>query len=103
MELSNYIKVNHREFESAADAIDTYVKNHNKNMDAARQEVKTLSATWQGKDSTQFQQQWDQVTEADSTSRNMTKALENYADFLRYAAGQYKDAQSKAVNRANSL
>jgi WXG100 family type VII secretion target len=101
--LSNYIKVNHREFETAADAIDKYIQNHNKNMAAADQEVKTLGSTWQGKDSMQFQNQWDKVSDHDSTSRNMTKALENYADFLRYAASQYKDAQSKAVNRANSL
>lgn len=72
-------------------------------MTAADRDVQTLSATWQGKDSKQFQQQWNRVDGNDSTSKNMTKALENYGKFLRYAASQYKDAQSKAVNRANWL
>ena len=101
--MSQFIKVNHSQFENAADAIDTYLTSQKKNMAAAESEVKNLESTWQGTDSKHFQQQWNKVDDNDSTSKNMTKALENYAKFLRYAASQYKEAQSKAVNRANWL
>jgi uncharacterized protein YukE len=72
-------------------------------MKAADREVTNLATSWQGTDSTQFQNQWSHVVTYDSTSKNMVKALENYAKFLRFAASQYKDAQSKAVNKANWL
>jgi uncharacterized protein YukE len=101
--MGQFIKVNHSQFENAADAIDTYLSSQKKNMAAAESEVKNLGTTWQGTDSKQFQLQWNQVEDNDSTSKNMTKALENYANFLRFAASTYKEAQSKAVNRANWL
>jgi uncharacterized protein YukE len=72
-------------------------------MNSVGQEVSALSSSWQGKDFTQFQQEWDKANNHDSTSHKMIKALEEYAKFLRYAAGQYKDAQSKAVNQASWL
>lgn len=99
--MGTYIHVNHSKFEGAAQAIENYISKLNRNMAAAGSEVTTLSTTWKGGDSTQFQIQWNRVTEVDSTSKQMTKALENYAKFLRFAASEYKDAQSKAVNRAN--
>lgn len=98
-----YIDVDHSKFETAAKAIETYVEKHKSNMNLANQQVGILSAMWQGKDFTEFKHKWNQVTEGSSTSHKMTKALENYADFLRYAGNQYKEAQSKAVNRANNL
>lgn len=101
--MGGYIFVNHSKFESAADAIDNYVRRHNKNMDSAGQSVKELSISWRGKDADQFENQWEKVTAGDSTSTKMTKALENYADFLRFAASEYKSVQSKAVNRADWL
>lgn len=101
--MSHFIKVNHSNFETAAGAIDTYISRHKKNMAAADKEVQILDATWQGKDSKQFQQQWNRINNNDSTSKNMTKSLENYAKFLRFAASQYKEAQSRAVNSANWL
>lgn len=101
--MGSYIFVNHSKFESAADAIDTYVRQHKKNMDSADLAVKELSITWRGKDAEQFEHQWDKANEGVSTSKKMINALENYADFLRFAAGEYKSAQSKAVNRANWL
>ncbi|MEH6993434.1 WXG100 family type VII secretion target [Neobacillus drentensis] len=101
--MGQFIKVNHSQFENAADAIDTYLSSQKRNMAAAEREVQNLGATWQGTDSKQFQLQWNKVEDNESTSKNMSKALENYANFLRFAASQYKEAQSKAVNRANWL
>lgn len=101
--MNYYIKVDHSKFNSAATEIDIYISKHKKNMNYADQEVTNLSSAWQGKDSKEFQSQWDQLTDNDSTSKQMIKSLENYAKFLRYASSQYKEAQSKAVNKANNL
>ena len=102
-ELANFIHVNHSKFETTATAIDNYIAKHKKNMTLANQEVTTLSSNKQKKDYTEFQNQWNKVTEQKSTSQEMIKALENYAAFLRYAGKQYKDAQIDAVNRAKKI
>ena len=98
-----YIKVDHSKFESAASALDDYVVLMKSKMSSAQGEVTTLSSNWQGADYNQFKTQWDKVTNGDSTYAQMVKSMESYAKYLRYAAGKYKDAQSKAVNRASAL
>lgn len=98
-----YIRVDHSKFETAASAIDAYVSSMKTKMHNAGEEVTTLSANWQGSDFTQFKAQWDKVTNNDSTYSQMIKSLESYAKYLRLAAQKYKEAQSKAVNRANGL
>lgn len=98
-----YIKVDHSKFEGTAKAIDDYVNTLNKKMKSAQSEVSNLSATWQGLDYNQFKTEFNKVDNADSTHVQMTKSLTNYAKYLRYAANKYKDAQSRAVNRANGL
>lgn len=98
-----YIKVDHSKCERAASAVDEYVTLMKDKMKSAQGEVITLSSTWQGSDFTQFKSQFDKVDNDDSTHTQMVKALESYANYLRYASVKYKDAQAKAVNRANSL
>ena len=98
-----YIKVDHSKLENAASAVETYVTLMKGKMASANGEVTTLSSSWQGSDFNQFKVQWDKVTNDSSTYSKMLKSMESYAKYLRYAAGKYKEAQSKAVNRANSL
>ena len=97
------IKVDHSKFAGAADAVDSYVSNLKKQMNSAESEVNGLASVWLGADYTQFKAQWSKATDEDATYTQMVKALENYSKFLRYAAEKYKEAQSKAVNRANAL
>lgn len=97
------IKVDHSKFEAAASAIDEHVKEMKRKMRSAQGEVDTLSATWQGSDYTQFKANFNRVDNDDSTHAQMLKSLDSYADYLRYAASKYKEAQTKAVNRANGL
>lgn len=99
----SYIKVDYSKFEMAAAAVDNYIKDMKKSMINAEREVLTLSSAWQGQDFNQFRNQWNKVTDNDSTYTKMVRSLEAYAKFLRYASNQYKNAQFKAVNRANSL
>jgi uncharacterized protein YukE len=101
--MSNYIYVNHSQFEKTAAAIENYLSKQNKNMDAAGKEIETLALEWQGKDSEIFQNQWNKVNENHSTSKKMAAALENYVQFLRFTANLYKKAQAEAVNKANKL
>ncbi len=98
-----YIKVDHSKFSAASTAVDTYVSNLKKNMKQAENEVDSMAAVWQGVDFTQFKMQWSKVTNNESTYYEMIKALDNYSKFLKYAAEKYKDAQAKAIDRANRL
>jgi len=98
-----YIKVDHSEFASTASAVDSYVSLMKRKMSSAQSEVINLSSNWQGQDYTMFKNQWDKVTNGESTYHEMIKSLESYAKFLRYAGEKYKDAQIKAINRANGL
>ncbi|CEG28522.1 WXG100 family type VII secretion target [Bacillus sp. B-jedd] len=99
--MSYFIKVNHARFDAAAEAVEAYVDDLNNTMGAAGREVASLTADWQGKDSAKFLEEWLKASEANSTTKKMTKALEQYAKFLRLAASEYREAQSKAVNKAN--
>lgn len=98
-----YIKVDHSKFESAATAVDNYVTLMKNKMKSAQSEVNTLSSSWQGSDFAQFKKEFNKVDDKDSTHNQMLKAMESYSKYLRFAANKYKDAQSRAVNRANSL
>lgn len=98
-----YIKVDHSKFESTAFAIDKYVKILKDNMKKSQSELAYLSVNWQGKDFIQFKNHFEKVDNNDSVHTQMVKSLESYSKFLRYAAEKYKDAQTKAVNRANNL
>ena len=89
--------------DDAASAVDTYVTQLRNKMNSAQGEVNNMSSIWQGSDYTRFKSQWNKVTSGDSTYSEMVKSLEAYSKFLKYAAEKYKDAQTKAVNRANSL
>ena len=98
-----YIKVDHSQFATTANAVDTYVNQLKSKMNSAEGEVNNMSSIWQGADYTQFKSQWDKVTDGESTYSEMVKSLEAYSSFLKYAAEKYKDSQTKAVNRANLL
>ena len=98
-----YIKVDHSKFGSAANTIDAYISQMKSKMGSANNEVDLLSSNWQGADYTQFKFEWDKVTNNESTYSEMIKSLEAYSKYLRFAENKYKDAQSKAVNRANNL
>ena len=98
-----YIKVNHSQMETAASAIDGYVSNHKAKMRMIDSEMSNLISYWSGEDYQSVKTQWEEMKSKDSTSEKMVKAMENHAKFLRYAAGKYKEAQSRAVNRADNL
>lgn len=89
--------------ERAARAVDDYVRNHRANMNRANSEIMNLGNSWQGSDFNQFRNRWNTVTANGSSSSNMISSLENYSRFLRFAAGRYRQAQTNAVNRANSI
>ena len=98
-----YIKVDHSKFEDAASAVDSYVTLMKNKLRSAQGQVTTLSLSWQGSDFAQFQTEFDKIDNDDSTHTQMVKAMESYANYLRFAANKYKDAQIRAINRANNL
>lgn len=97
------IKVNHSQFDKAAQAIDTYTGKMKTQMNSADQNMKNMFSSWNGVDATSFKTKWDTVNDTDSTYGRMKKSLESYSKFLRTAGNKYKKAQADAINRANKL
>lgn len=96
-----YIKVNLGKVAAAVSAVDTYVKQHKSKMESIDQAMADLGNQWQGADYQQVNAQWREMRRTGSTSANMLKSLENYADSLHNAGKAYKDAAERAVSRAN--
>ena len=97
------ISVNHSEFEKAASAVDTYVRLLKNSMRSAQSEVTMMLFDWTGSDFSQFKTEFNKVDNDDSTHSKFVKSMESYAKYLRYAGNSYKNAQSRAVNRAKNL
>lgn len=97
------IKVDHSQFEKAASSIESYITKHKIKMKNIEQSVTSLGTSWQGEDYNQLKTECQQMSASGSTSDKMLKSLDNYADFLRFAANKYKSAQANAINRANNL
>lgn len=97
------IKVNHNDINNTAKEIDNFLARTKDRMNSASGSVDRMIQGWEGVDYSHFDKQWAKVTASDSTYRQMVKSLDAYADYLRFAAEKYKDAQAKAVNRANLL
>lgn len=101
--MSCKIKVDHSQFEPAAVAVDEYVSSMKRKMNTANAHILSLRSDWSGEDYHAFLEAWGRATNEDSVYKKMVKSLESYADYLRYAGSQYKQAQTDAVNRANKL
>lgn len=98
-----YIRVDHAKLSAAADRINGYVKKHSRAMKNMRASVEGLSSSWSGEDYMQLMKEWNEIEAADSTSGLMLKSIQNHSDSLKNAAEKYKEAQARAVNRANLL
>lgn len=98
-----YINVEYSKFESAAVAVDNYITTVKNKMRDIQGDVDTLSSSWQGGDYNQFKKEFDKVDSDGSTYKQMVKAMESYARYIRYAAEEYRKAKTRAVDRANSL
>ena len=99
----SYIKVNHAQLESAAEKIEESLKMQKTHLNAADKQVSDLNSSYSGEDYNAFKTQWSGVRAKNSFVDKTTNAVENYAEYLKYAAKEYKDAQSKAVNKSNWL
>lgn len=97
------IRVDHSQFEKAAASIESYITKHKSKMKSIEQSVASLGASWQGEDYNQLKKECQQMSASGSTSDKMLRSLDNYADFLRFAAKKYKSAQANAIDRANKL
>ena len=98
-----YIMVDHRRLEKTAGDIEGYINAHRRAMSDIDSNIISLSSSWQGEDYRQMVCEWNEMKNGSSTSEKMLKSLDNYADFLRWAARKYKQAQIDAINRANRL
>lgn len=95
------IEVDHSKFKTTSESINAFISESKKKMSEANEELFVLG--WQGNDAEAFKNKWQEVSGDKSYYREFVTALENYADFLDYAAEKYKEAQINAVNRANGI
>ena len=97
------IRVNHYKFESTAAIIDEYIQKQESYMNIINSNIEEAGHYWSGKDYMEFCKQWNEINSTASTSEQIKKSLKNYAEVLRKTGNMYKEAQARAVNRANSL
>ncbi len=98
-----YIKVNHQKLLSSADQIDNYIAAMDKHMRNMESAIVSMGADWKGEDYLQLKKEWNEINSTGSTTDKMKTSLKSYAGTLREAAKLYKDAQMRAINRANNL
>lgn len=98
-----YIKVNHKKMLDAATQIDNYITSIDKNMATIDTTVLSLNAEWKGQDYVQLKAEWNEINSSGSTTDKIKTSLKSYAGAIREAASLYKEAQARAINRANAL
>lgn len=98
-----YLNVDLNKLNSTSRTVDSYILSMKNQMNAANSEVALLSNEWRGRDAMQFKAMWDSASGDDSTYTRMLRALESYSNYLKTAEKEYKNAQARAINRANAL
>ena len=99
-----YIQINHSKLKKSAETIDDYLSVMSKYMDLSTNKVNDLVARdWLYADANEFQNRWLKNNDSTSVTNKMKASLKNYSDSLKYAEKQYKGAQARAINKANSL
>lgn len=96
----SYIKVNHAKLETAAKKIDDSIGRQRNHLKSADDHVKNMKQIYDGEDYNAFLVQWLRVNAKNSTVDNVTKGVEGFADMLRYAANEYKKAQTNSINKS---
>ena len=97
------IKVNHQRLLAASNQVDTYVSRLDTYMAEIDTSMVFLSSAWDGADYRQVKSEWNEIHSPESTTGKMKRALKSYVSALRQASKLYKEAQTRAINRANSL
>ena len=97
------IKVNHATLEKTAGVIEDKIRTFNQTINQANSAVGNMTSMWTGTDYGEYKTQWEKATGKGSPTKAMTKALQAYADYLKYAAEMYKKAQGEAVNRSKKI
>ena len=98
-----YIKVNHQKMLDTANQVDTYIAQLEKHMETIDGAVLSLGTEWQGEDYRQVKTEWNEINSSGSTTDKMKTTLKSYAGSIREASKLYKEAQARAINRANVL
>ena len=98
-----YINFNHKKMIDTAEEIEECVVRLEQNMENIDSAVVALGSEWKGIDYNQVKAEWDEINAEYSTTDKMKTNLKNYATSIRGASKLYKEAQVRAVNRANAL
>ena len=97
------IKVDYEQMERTALVIEEYVECLTRRMEQVKGEVIDLKMAWQGTDADQFKIYFEKLDGNEALYSQTVEGLKSYASFLRFAISKYKQVQTNAFNRANSL
>lgn len=98
-----YIRVDYKMMINTVNQIENYISTFDNNMELISNDIVSINSEWEGKDYQQFKAEWDKIKSPGSTSYLMRAAIQNYADEIKEAVNKYKEAQIRAINKANSL
>lgn len=99
-----YIEINHSKLGNSALAINEYLDYIVKYMNLSTDKVNQLtSKNWLHDDALEFRNRWLKHNDSTSVTSKMKASLRNYSNSLKYAENQYRNAQSKAINKANMI
>lgn len=101
--MARFIRVNHRQLESAASIIEANMSTRKSLISQATSQVVGMKGAWDGMDYSAYLSRWNGMIAPTAQFAQSDKALKSYVDFLRYASGQYKNAQATAINKANLI
>lgn len=95
------IYVDHLVITKTANKINTYLDLHNKRIREINNIVDQMK--WRGSDYNQAKSEWVAMKAKGSTSDKLLTSFENYKNALLIAANKYKEAQARAIDRAERL
>lgn len=98
-----YIKVNHAVLVAGSKQLLDYVTKQKESMLRMEESMEVLGSSWGGEDSAQVQRSWSELNGEESVSSAMANAIRRYANSIGESAMKYKEAQARAINRANLL
>lgn len=101
--MARFIRVNHRELDAAANKIESDISARKSLATQATAQIAGMKAVWDGADYSAYLNQWNRIFDASAAYPQADKVLKSYAEYLRYASGQYKNAQASAINKANLI
>ncbi len=98
--MARNIEVTPEQLESTAGLIESLAGDYKTQYEQLYSETNAMASTWSGKDNVAFT---DQIAGFKDDFEKMYNLMNQYADFLRKSARQYRDTQDTVTAEARKL